>query len=133
MRMALRSSSVVMQNCIQPQPLWSCPRLPGSSVSTVNHATCRLPSHVNEPRWLCHHALAAPPNPEPSAATAGSMHARREPGPCMTPLLVTLRANLAVEFVDECERSLPCLRRVGEAASCRMRVGNVRRVENPQG
>ena len=39
----------------------------------VNQATCRLPSQVKEPAWLCHQAAATLPNPAPSAATAGSM------------------------------------------------------------
>src|SRR5215204_3535338 len=131
MRIALRPSSGVTQNCTQPAL--------ELSAAAWFHQVNREPRHM--PLAVAGEGAAmalppgavGPPNPEPSAATAGSMHARREPGPCMTPLLVTLRANLAVEFVDECERSLPCLRRVGEAASCRMRVGNVRRVENPQG
>jgi hypothetical protein len=49
----------------------------------------------------------------------------------MAPLFVMLRASLTVKFVDKRERSLPCLRRVGEAASRRMRVANVASVENP--
>jgi hypothetical protein len=38
----------------------------------VNQPVWRLPSHVNVPRWLCHHALAVPPNPDSSAETSGS-------------------------------------------------------------
>jgi hypothetical protein len=69
MRTALSPSSVVTQNCTHAQPLMSCPRLPSSSVSTVNHAVCRLPSQVKEPRWLCHQAPSVLPNPKPSAVS----------------------------------------------------------------
>ncbi len=58
--------------------------------------------------------------------------ARKTPTPCTPPLFVALRADLTVEFGDERERALPRLQRVGEAASCRVRVAGVRSLENPQ-
>src|SRR4051812_11735181 len=50
------------------------------------------------------------------AGWVGTTRARPEPWPRTAPLFVALRARLTVEFVDESERSLLCLRRIGEAA-----------------
>src|SRR5215217_7868454 len=65
----------------------------------------------------------------PGSATA---YGRPAPSPCVTPLFVALHAIVTVELLDERKCSASRLRRVSEAALCRVRVVHVGSIENPE-